>query len=204
MASNIDILTDIAGNRAKLDALLEDLNKIAVFKSQDKDGNIIKVPKKSPITGENMTKFEVLLEENKKREDDEIRARTFLWQALFVLSGKDKTVVKGSDIKIQYGYPPAFYRGKAGGWTADERFPIITETMIEQIHSYLTPKRFVEQMIDNVSQGIEIVDFDYSATLNMNVHYHKDNEKQLLFNVNQDFNPGYSLERFRVNLANVM
>lgn len=198
-------------NKARVEKLLATLNQIAVFETTDVNGQKVRGPKKSPVTGENMTRFEVLLERNKVETDVQIQAHNFIWQALFVLSGRDKTVKKGSDIKIQYGYPPAFYRGKSGGWTADHRFPELTEKLIEAIHSYVTPKRVVNEMINDSIAQKTTIDYDYSLVLNMNVFYPEDktdlketDKGQFLFNVNQDFDAGYSLERFRVNLAGVM
>lgn len=158
----------------------------------------------SPYTNNPMTIFEALVENNKKEEDTVIRAQNFLWQVLFVLCGKDKTTPRWSDVKLQYGYPPAFDRK---GWVKDNRFGIIDEELLEKIHDYLTPQMYKEDIILKLKDGDETIDYDYSWTLNYNIHYEKpepgkpENKKQMHFTVSRDFDEGYSLDRFRINLA---
>lgn len=179
--------------RINKEKTIESLNRIYVDKNWK--------TRLSPITNKEMTYFEVMIEANKNQEDVAIRAKNFLWQVLFVLCGRDKTTPRGSDVKLQYGYPPAFDRK---GWVTDYRFPVIEEDILEQIHSYITPKMFIADEIDRKANGDITVDYDYSGTLNYNIHYEKDNKNSLLFNVTWDFDPGYSVDRFRINLAGVM
>ena len=183
---------EIERNKQRREEKIEWLNKIYV----DKEGNT----RISPYTNNPMTIFEVLIEKNKAEPDKNLRAQNLLWQILFVLCWRDKTTPRGSDVKIQFGYPPAFDRK---WWVKDERFGIITEDVIEGIHSYITPKMFIEDEINRRSLWDETTDYDYSGTLNFNKHYDPNDKKSLHFLVQPDFDEGCSLDRFRINLAGV-
>lgn len=145
--------------------------------------------------------FDQMLTKYESITDKSLKAKTFIWMALFVLTGSDKNVVKWSDVKIQVGDYPWFKRKKAWGWMRDERFWIVTEDLVDEVYSYITPDTYKEDAISRWGNGWDkTLDYDFAVTLNINMKFISTEPKSQLFLVNDKFDIQTSIARFRVNL----
>ena len=144
--------------------------------------------------------FSQMLKKYNAITDKTLKAKTFIWMALFVLTWSDKNVVKWSDVKIQVWDYPWFKRKKSWWWMRDERFGIITEDLVDEIYGYVTPTTYKEDSIAREWTGDKTLDYDFAVTLNVNMKFISTEPKSQLFLVNDKFDIQTSIARFRVNL----
>lgn len=136
-----------------------------------------------------------------------------IWLILSRLIGSDpeKFWVKNSDVKLQVWEPPVYYVWNEKKWLRDERFPVITNDIMEKIYNIVAPQIAKDNIINkkaHLNRSDVDEDFAISFEVNLNFDYNearKDNNlyyKKPQFEIlSQNFDPRKVIWRFRVNMA---